>query len=129
ERIEELTYASGDRDVFSILDYRNFLNDYIFPLIPRNSLLLNLLLGVKNEKLEKKEVRKYLNLVMEKTNEPIHFHLIFNLIKTIDKSELLDAKMIEQLKSIPNNIMERHEKYFDNELPSRKQKDLIYYIN
>lgn len=129
ERIEELTYTSGDRDVFSILDYRKFLNDYIFPLIPRNSLLLNLLLGVKNEKLEKKEVQKYLKLVMEKTDEPIHFYLIFNLIKTIDKSELLDAKLIEQLKSIPNNIIERHEKYFDNELPSRKQKDLIYYIN
>jgi len=128
-RIEELTYTSGDRDVIFVLGYRRFLDDFVLPLLPRNFLLLNLLFGVKQNKLNKIEIEKYLELVMKDDDEPIRFRLIFDLIKEIEKKELLDSNKIGQLQSIPNDILTRNKKYFENTYSTILEKDIIYFLD
>tara|TARA_R110002096_G_C14654070_1_gene726743 strand:+ start:150 stop:3725 length:3576 start_codon:yes stop_codon:yes gene_type:complete len=129
ERIEELTYTSGDRDVLHVLNYKGFLYDYVFQLLPRNNLLLNLVFGIREKKLEKFEVHRYLQLVMKETDEPIHFRLIFDLIKEIEEMELLDSDMLKQLQLIPNNIIQRHKEYFKIDIPTKREKDIIYFLD
>lgn len=128
-KIEELTYTSGDRDVLYVLDYKKFLTDYIFPLIPRNNLLLNLLIGIEKGKLTSDEFKKYLDPLMNEKKEAIHFLLIFDLIKTLEKEGLLDDDIMSKLKTIPNNIHERHSKYFETEKRNEKLEDFIYFLS
>ncbi|MGJ8760760.1 MAG: hypothetical protein ACSHXA_09455 [Polaribacter sp.] len=129
EKIEELTYTSGDRDVLHILNYKGFLYDHVFQLLPRNNLLLNLVYGIKEKKLNKHEIDKYLKLVMKETDEPIHFRLIFDLIKQIKEMELVDSDILKQLQSIPNDITHRHKEYFNTDVPIKKEKDIIYFLD
>lgn len=128
DRIEELTYTSNERDIFYALGHLNFLNDYVFPLLPRNILLLNLLLSIKEKKIKKDEIEKYLKIVIKQQDEPIHFRLIFNLIKEIEAEELLDSDLIEQFKLIPNNISLRRKEYLDTTYEIQKEKDIIYFL-
>lgn len=127
--IEELTYTSGDSDVFAILKYRNFMFDYILPLLPRNELLLNLLLRIETGNLNKEEVNHYLKVIVIENEEPIHFRLIFDLIEKIDNRNLLDSETIKVLKSIPNNISKRQKSYFKNEYSSKKLDNFIYFLD
>lgn len=127
--IENLTYTSGDRDVFYVLGSNKFLSKLVFPLIPRNNLLLNLLIGLEKDKVTNDDFRKYLKPIIDEKNEPIHFRLIFDKLKKLYSEKLLEEDIFEQLNTIPNNITERQKEYFETEERTEKLKDFIYFLN
>lgn len=127
--IEKLTYTSGDRDVFYILNSSKFLYEHIFPKIPRNNLLLNVLMGLKKGKVTNEDIRKYLKPILNEKDEPIHFRLIFQLLKEVESKNLIDEDIVKQLKTIPNGIQERYTKHFETEEKNELLNDFIYFLD
>ncbi len=127
--IEELTYISGDRDVFYVLNSSNFLYEHIFPRIPRNNLLLNILIGLEKGKVTNEDIRKYLKPILNEKDEPIHFRLTFQLLEEVESKNLIDDDIAKQLKTIPNDIQERYTKHFETEEKNELLDDFIYFLD
>ena len=122
DKYEVLCYSSTDREVFKVLNTDDFLKKHLFPKMPRQIKILNLLFTLIEKKLSPSEKEECVSeIIKESQNEEIRFQWAFNLINNIEKDNLLNHNLLMILKNIPNKIRDKQKTYFE----SFDQRDLL----
>ncbi|MRX65420.1 hypothetical protein [Maribacter luteus] len=112
ENFEALSYFTSERDVFRVLNSERFIEEHLFPEMPIQWQILNLLLSLEKENLTKEENEIYVGEIIRLSNlEDIKLQRAFNIITSLKVAKSIDEVQIKKLQKIPNKIKGKQEKF------------------
>ena|GEM_PF-2486399 len=114
DNFEYLCYSSTDRDLFRVLDSKQFFQTYLIPEMENQFAVYGLLHSLKEGKKSVKEQELIVEQIICITNEQeIKLISVFQLIKELKGLKTLNNELVNKLEKIPNSIREKQEEFFN----------------
>jgi hypothetical protein len=113
DNFEYLCYSSTDRDLFRVLDSKQFFKTYLIPEMENQFEVFGLLHSLKEKQYSTKEQQLIVEQIIGITDEQdIKLISVFQLIKELKDLRTLNNELVNKLEKIPDTIREKQKELF-----------------